>query len=213
MVALWVRFVQRRPVRSRLWLGLALALVGLALVSQFWHGLVLDPVGVLSAVGAGAALASYYLMGERGQRRRDPVSLMGWTFGFSALLWAVVRPWWAFPYALLSSPVRLPSVGTAPLWTLVVWVVLLGTVAPFLLVLYAVPHLGPARVGLVGMLEPVVAGALAWVWLGESLAPVAVAGSAVVLTGIVLAETSRVDPQPQRADIPDSVKAAERTSG
>ena len=45
MVALWVRFVQRQPVRSRLWLGLACALVGLALVAEFWRGMVLDPLG------------------------------------------------------------------------------------------------------------------------------------------------------------------------
>jgi len=200
MVALWVRFVQHRPVRSRLWLGLALALSGLALVAQFWKGMVLDPLGLLSAVGAGAALASYYLMGEKGQRQRDPVSLMGYTFGFSALLWAVVRPWWLFPFGALTTSAPLPggAAASVPLWLLVAWVVLLGTVAPFLLVLYAVDSLGAARVGLIGMLEPVGAGAIAWFWLGESLPPVAVVGSAVVLTGIVLAETARhpADPAP-----------------
>ena len=193
MVALWVRFVQKQPVKSRLWLGLACALGGLALVAQFWKGMTLDPVGLVSAVGAGAALACYYLMGEHGQRERDPISLMGFSFGFSAILWAIVSPWWAFPVARLTHTIDLPGAlpGGVPLGVMVAWIVVLGTVAPFMLVLLAVGRLGPARVGLIGMLEPVGAGIIAWVLLGESLNTVQVAGSLIVLVGIVLAETAR----------------------
>ncbi len=198
MVALWVRFVQKQPVRSRLWLGLAFALGGLALVAQFWKGMTLDPIGLVSAVGAGAALASYYLMGEHGQRDRDPISLMGFTFGFSAALWAIVSPWWTFPFSRLVDTVALPGAlpGSSPLWLMVLWIIVLGTVAPFLLVLLAVGRLGPARVGLIGMLEPVSAGIIAWVLLGESLTTVQVIGSLIVLVGIALAETARQPAQP-----------------
>jgi len=193
MVALWVRFVQKQPVRSRLWLGLACALGGLALVAQFWRGMTLDPVGLISALGAGAALACYYLMGEHGQRGRDPISLMGFCFGFSAMLWAVASPWPEFPFAHLPQAVDLPGIlpGSAPLWLMILWIIVLGTVAPFLLVLFAVARLGPARVGLIGMLEPVGAGIIAWILLGESLRAIQVVGTAVVLVGIVLAETAR----------------------
>ena len=193
MVALWVRFVQKQPVKSRLWLGLACALSGLALVAQFWKGMTLDPIGLISALGAGAALACYYLMGEHGQRERDPISLMAFSFGFSAILWAIVSPWPEFPFRQLAHTVDLPGAlpGSAPLWVLVVWIVLLGTVTPFLLVLFAVARLGPARVGLIGMLEPVSAGIIAWVLLGESLNSVQIIGTVIVLVGIVLAETAR----------------------
>ncbi|MEP7035636.1 MAG: EamA family transporter [Dermatophilaceae bacterium] len=200
MVVLWVRFVQKQPVKSRLWLGLAFALTGLAMVAQFWKGMTLDPVGLISALGAGAALACYYLMGAHGQRERDPISLMGFSFGFSAVLWAVVSPWWTFPGSLLGRTVDLPGAlpGSAPLWAIITWIIVLGTVAPFLLVLLAVGHLGPARVGLIGMLEPVGAGIIAWVLLGESLNTAQVVGSAIVLVGIVLAETARQTQHPSR---------------
>jgi len=211
MVAMWVRFVQKQPVRSRLWLGLACALGGLALVAQFWKGMTLDPIGLVSAVGAGAALACYYLMGERGQRERDPISLMGFSFGFSAVLWAVASPWWTFPLAQLVHRVDLPGVlpGTAPLWLLVLWIIVLGSVVPFLLVLLAVGRLGPARVGLIGMLEPVGAGIIAWVLLGESLNAAQVVGSLIVLVGIVLAETARPPAQPSQPG-PDQREASTR---
>ncbi|MBE3076440.1 MAG: DMT family transporter, partial [Actinobacteria bacterium] len=193
MVALWVRFVQKQPVKSRLWLGLAFALGGLALVAQFWKGMTLDPIGLISAVGAGAALASYYLMGEHGQRERDPISLIGFSFGFSAILWGIVSPWWEFPFARLTHTVDLPGAlpGSAPLWLMVLWIIVLGSVAPFLFVLFAVARLGPARVGLIGMLEPVGAGIIAWVLLGESLNAIQIVGALTVLVGIVLAETAR----------------------
>jgi drug/metabolite transporter (DMT)-like permease len=74
---------------------------------------------------------------------------------------------------------------------LVLWIILLGTVSPFLLVLFAVARLGPARVGLIGMLEPVSAGIIAWVLLGESLNTIQIIGTVIVLVGIVLAETAR----------------------
>jgi threonine/homoserine efflux transporter RhtA len=49
-VALWVRFGQRQPVRSRLWAGLLLCLIGLFCVAQLWSGrLRLDPPGYSSA--------------------------------------------------------------------------------------------------------------------------------------------------------------------
>ncbi|MEO6144065.1 MAG: EamA family transporter [Dermatophilaceae bacterium] len=215
MVALWVRFVQKQPVRSRLWLGLAFALGGLGLVAQFWMGMTLDPLGLISALGAGAALASYYLMGEHGQRDRDPISLMGFTFGFSALLWAVVSPWWTFPFSRLVDTVALPGAlpGGAPLWLMVLWIIVLGTVTPFLLVLLAVGRLGPARVGLIGMLEPVVAGIIAWVLLGESLATVQVVGSLIVLVGIALAETARQPPQQPHPSPDERVLGTRNTEG
>jgi len=46
------------------------------------------------------------------------------------------------------------------------------------------------------MLEPVGAGVIAWVLLGESLTAVQVIGSATVLVGIVLAETARQEAAP-----------------
>ena len=206
MVALWIRFVQKEPVKSRLWLGLACALGGLALVAQFWKGMTLDPIGLISAVGAGAALACYYLMGEHGQRERDPISLMGFSFGFSAILWAIVSPWQEFPFSQLTHTVDLPGSlpGGAPLWVMVLWIIALGTVTPFLLVLFAVARLGATRVGLIGMLEPVGAGMIAWVLLGESLKTVQIVGTVIVLVGIVLAETARQAAQPS----PDEQEAS-----
>jgi drug/metabolite transporter (DMT)-like permease len=106
----------------------------------------------------------------------------------------VVQPWWSFPVAATrgDAPLLGNLAGhTLPLWLLMLSMVVLGTIVPFVLVLSGLHHLPATRVGMVGMLEPVLAGVIAWAWLAEALSPVQLAGAAVVLAGIVLAQTSR----------------------
>lgn len=139
MVALWFRFGRHQPVKRTVWLALVIAITGMAMVVQIWQGLTLDALGVTAAFGAAVALAIYYVMGEdlvAGPGARDAVSLTMWGFGFGALFWAIVQPWWSFPWDLFAGASQ-PLAGSGPevpLWFLVAWMVLLGTVIPFWLV-------------------------------------------------------------------------------
>jgi drug/metabolite transporter (DMT)-like permease len=69
--------------------------------------------------------------------------------------------------------------------------VVLGSIVPFMLVVAALPRIGATRTAIVAMLEPVVAILVAWAWLGESLTGVQLAGAALTLAGIGLAQTAR----------------------
>ena len=80
---------------------------------------------------------------------------------------------------------------TAPVWLLSLWMIVLGTIIPFALSLGALHHLPATRVSIVAMVEVVLASIVAWVWLEETLSAAQLAGGAIVLTGIVLAQTSR----------------------
>lgn len=201
LVALYVRFVRKGEVRARVWVALVLSFGGLAVVAQVWQGLTLDGVGMLAAGAAAISLATYYLLGERGLGRRDPFSLSAWGFAAAAGFWSVLLPWWSFPFSLLDD--RADIVGTSvPVWLLLVWVVLLGTVAPFGLSLFGIGRIGATRTGLVGTVEPVLAGIVAWIVLGEMLSGWQLAGACVVLAGIVLAETARPAPAQESAAVP-----------
>jgi drug/metabolite transporter (DMT)-like permease len=192
MVALWFRFVMREPVRDRVFGALLLAFLGLAMVAQVWQGLTLDLIGIVAALGAAAALALYYVEGEKLVAHRDPISLTMWGFAFAAAFWAVLLPWWTFPWETLSFTEALGGYGPAlPGWAYATSMVVLGTVLPFALVLQSLRHLRATQASVVGMTEPVIASAIAWVFLGEVLSPVQIVGGIVVLIGIVLAETSR----------------------
>lgn len=192
LVALFARFVLKERVRSRVWLALALSLVGLTMVAQVGRGVSLDAVGVAAALGAAVALATYFLLGERLLRGVDPWATSAWSMGFAAVFWAILSPPWHLDPELLGSTVLVPQTTTAlPLWVFVVWVAVLGTAVPFTLVILGLRMLGAARTGLIGTLEPVLAGGFAWALLGESMTTLQVVGGGVVIVGVMLAETSR----------------------
>jgi len=52
-------------------------------------------------------------------------------------------------------------------------------------------HISATRASIVATLEPVVATAVAWIWLEESFGPAQLIGGAVVLAGIFLAQSAR----------------------
>ncbi|HEX2045016.1 MAG TPA: EamA family transporter [Gaiellaceae bacterium] len=194
-VALWARFVVHEPVRRRLWVAIALSLAGLTLVVELWSGFTLDGVGVAACVAAALAYAVYLLMAERSLAGgRDATSLLAWGFAFAAVFWAVVQPWWSFPVERVEGSVsllgRLGEVD-GPVWLLLAYVVALGTVVPFVLLVSALHHVRATRLSVIAMLEPVLAAVVAFAWLGEELGAIQVVGGVLVLAGIVLAQTAR----------------------
>ena len=193
LVALWARVVLREHVRPRIWLALGASLAGLALIVELWRGK-LDGIGIAVAGIACLSYTFYVLIAEAGTRRRDPISLLAWGFLFASLFWAVLEPWWSFPgHHLRGSTGLLGNLSgvQAPLWLLTAWMIVLGSIAPFVLVVAALPRIGATRVAIVAMLEPVVAIVVAWAWLGEALDGVQLAGAALTLGGIGLAQTAR----------------------
>jgi drug/metabolite transporter (DMT)-like permease len=194
LVALYARYVLHEAVRRRIWAALALSIVGLSLLLQLWRGLELDGIGVLASIGAALTFALYILMADRGLRRRSTSALLTYGFLFAALFWAIVQPWTSFPWSLLDDSVsllgRLESTEL-PVWLLMAWMVVLGTIVPFGLLVAALRHITPTRAGILAMLEPVAGTIVAYAWLREELAPVQLVGAAVVLCGIGLAQTAR----------------------
>jgi len=194
LVALWARYVLHEPVRRRIWLALALALTGLALVVEIWSGLSLNAAGVAASLGAAGSYALYILMAEHRIGERDPISLVCLGFLFAAILWAVLRPWWSFPGHVVGEDVSLHGHLSSlhlPVWSLMAWMILLGTIVPFGLLVGALRHISATRAGIVAMLEPVAGTLVAWAWLGESLAGLQLVGAAIVLASIFLAQSAR----------------------
>jgi drug/metabolite transporter (DMT)-like permease len=194
LVALWARFVFHERVRSRIWTALALSLAGLTLIVEIWRGGRLSGAGVTACFVAAVTFAAYVLIAERGVRRRDPISLSAWGFFFATLFWSLLAPWWNFPAARVGDDVSLlGNVASthAPVWALMLWMIVLGTIVPFALVVGALQRISATRAGITAMLEPVLAIVIAWAWLGESLDAVQLAGAAATLAGVCLALSSR----------------------
>lgn len=208
-VVLWTRFARRAPVRRRMWWALGAVVVGLGLVAQI-HGGRLDALGVAAGLLDGVCLAVYYLLGGRVLARHSALGVQTWSMVVAAAFWCALRPPWRADLGSFGVsvplPAGLPGDHAAPLWAFVAWVVVLGTVAPFALDLGGLARLGPVHSGMIDSLEPVAAGAMAWVLLGESLTWVQVLGGVVVMAGIAVAGRSRVAPPPARPADPPAAR-------
>ena len=172
MVALYSSLVLRHVVPRQVWLALGLALAGFALVAQVWKDVGLDAVGVAAALGAAGFLATFHLVGKQMVDRHDPLVLSFWIFVVAAAFWAVAQPWWRFdPSVLTESTSLLGRLDeySVPVWVGLLWVIVLGTLAPYALEVAGLRHLTATTTGIVSMLEPVIAAAVAWLWLEEVL--------------------------------------------
>jgi drug/metabolite transporter (DMT)-like permease len=176
-LAVWLLF-RTRP-SGRFVVGLAIALAGVAalLGGDFQLGgseLLGDFLGIITAI----FYAAYQLTVTGLRARRPTSSIMAW----SGLVTAIAL----LPIALLSGEQIFPA--TAIGWLKLVGLALIAQVAGQSLIAYAMAHL-PATVSSVGLLlQPVAAAAFAWVLLGETLGPIAIAGGLVVLIGIRIAQ-------------------------
>lgn len=193
MVALFAFFVFREKVKARLWIAIGLVLAGLAVVSKVWDS-ALDPLGVVFAMIAAVTLAFYFLVGERQVGATSPLTVAFWTMTFAAAFWAIFSGWWELRPSTFTTAIQVGgTVGDLqlPLIVPLVVTVLFGSFAPFLLSFYALKHLTATAAGIVASSEVIFAFLAAWLWLGEELELLQVAGAAVVLVGIVLAQTAR----------------------
>jgi drug/metabolite transporter (DMT)-like permease len=194
LVAVWARFVQKEQVRPRMWVGLALAMAGLAAATGVGSGLEFDSLGILAGFGAAICFAAYFLIGEHGVGLLDPLRVILWSFLVATVALNVVSPITSFDTTLLDDQVSLLGRLAAydvPVWSLLAWVIVLGTLLPFGVELLALRHLRATTVTMIAMLEPVGVSALGWVWFYEEIGTAGLVGGVAVVVGILLAQSAR----------------------
>jgi len=175
LVLAWLRLISKRAVPPRAWLAAVGALIGVALISRVWETDRLDLVGLGAALLASVTFAAYLILSGFLGRFLPAVTVTAYGFGFAAL-------------ALLASvPVRLPP-GDPVVVAELIWLVTLGTVAPFLLEVGALKRVDAGTVGVVATLEPVIAAGTAWLWLGQMLDLWQVIGGLVVVTAVAVVQ-------------------------
>jgi len=193
IVAVVAFFFLKEKVKTRLWIAIGFVLVGLAVVAQVWSS-TLDPFGVLMALLAAVTLAIYFLVGERQVTSTSPLAVAFWTSGFATLAWAPFSGWWDVDPALALERVSLGgnlADVVVPLWIPLLSLIVLGSFAPFLFSFAAIGRLKATPAGIVASSEVIFAFVVAWLWLGEKLDALQLVGAAVVLAGIILAQTAR----------------------
>lgn len=193
-IVVYLRVVKRKHVPNQMWLALIMALTGLAIISQIWDGLKLDNIGVIASFGASFALAFYFLCGESMSNYRDNISITMWGFVFAGLAWCLVLPIWTFPFELFTTSIPLEGLlegNSAPGWVLILYVVLIGTILPYLCVMNGLKNLKASTTSAFGLLEPIFVGIVAWIWFAESWTVIQLLGGVIVIAGIYMADQAR----------------------
>jgi drug/metabolite transporter (DMT)-like permease len=176
MVLLWLRVAHGRRLSPSLYGAVALSVAGSALVVEVYDAGALDGLGIVFALAAAVTLAIYLIAAERAGHHYDAFTTLAWALGFATLFWQVVSPPWTFPLGELDS-VRNGALALG--------VVVVGTLAPFLLTVTALRHLPAARVGPVATLEPVLATLIAWAVHDQALGGLQIAGGMLVVAAVM----------------------------
>jgi len=182
LVLIYAR-LRGRKVGPALWYAGILSLAGCFFASGAYDaGLrAVNSDGVLIAALDAFLFTSYFVLGERLAARYSAWTMAVYGFGFALLAWQFGQPVWALPWTTTSGEV----------WLRVAGVVVIAAVIPFTLGFVALRLLPAARVSIVATSEPFIAAVIAWAILGQSLQVPQIVGGALVLGGILIAQTHR----------------------
>ena len=195
-IVLWIKFVRKGAVANDMWAAIALSLLGLIFVAKVWEGFTFDLFGTLGALGAALALAVYFLMSQSQGAKRSAQAMVVWGMGVAGLFWSIVLPIWNFPKQIFTTSINLQgrfSDYSAPGWLLIAYIIVFGTMVPYLLVVGGIRRLSASTSSVIGMLEPVLAGAFAWIWLSQSWSVIQLVGGVIVLIGIYIADRAKTN--------------------
>ena len=161
--------------------GIMLALVSVWLIATGGDpaGLAISPTGLAWGIGCAAAITFYTIFSKPLMTKMGslPALAVGMLFGGAGSSAGAV--WhWSFP--------ALDAFG----WLLLVCVVVLGTVVTFALFFQAVMDLQPVEVGVLSVVEPVVATVLSAVWLGTAFNPIDYVAFGLMIGMVVLTSVS-----------------------
>ena len=193
-VVLWIKYIRKGFVASQMWIAIAMALVGLVLVAKVWEGFSFDLLGAAGALFSAFALTAYFLIGKNVTDTRSPISATVIGLGVASIFWSLVLPLWQFPTEIFSLKMDIHGYLAGhliPGWALILYIVVMGTIVPYICVISGLALLNESKSSVIGMLEPVLAGIFAWIWLGQSWDSVQLIGAVVVLIGIYLADRSK----------------------
>lgn len=140
----------------------------------------MNRVGMLSALASAVTFAWYTVRCEYGMKRYPP-----WTVVFYGLLFAAVA--WNILHPPLSGFLK-PSGGAQ--WGCVLVVGFLGTVLAFICYNEGINRIGATRASITATLEPITAGFIAWLFLGETMELWQVLGAAFVIASVTALQLS-----------------------
>lgn len=182
MVSVIGWLVLREPFPLKRAAAVALTFVGCALVADVFGATAgVNGVGLVLGLGAALGYAVFNLLSYRSLHRTPRLTLMAYTFAFSAVALGVT--------AAVTGGIGRVAQWDGTAWIAVVLIVAIPTFAAVMLYLGGIKRMGAAQAAVISTLElpfTVMFAALAFPL--ERLTPLQLVGAGIVLAGVVLAE-------------------------
>jgi drug/metabolite transporter, DME family len=177
MLVGWNALRRRRRPSADILLSVVAAFLGVVLVSEIVGGRLgdLDLIGISAGLASAVLFAAYTLQSEKAAEGFGAIGAVFRAFAAAALFWIVYQIPQGWPSALfeVDNFPRVLFVGVA------------GTLVPFLLYVWAIRRLASERAVIAATLEPLFAGIVAWMWLGQTLSFAQIAGGSLILFAVV----------------------------
>jgi drug/metabolite transporter (DMT)-like permease len=177
-----VLFWKEKLTGSKL-IALILAFAGCYLVVGAYNLqlLKMNELGVLGGLASALTFAAYALLGERAMHKYSP-----WTVVFYAMFFAAIT------FHIIHPPFKYLHAGYSPSqWAWILYIVVMGTILPFSLYFIGINYIRSTRAMITATLEPISAGVMAYVFLGERLDYPQILGAALVVVAIILLQLNR----------------------
>jgi drug/metabolite transporter (DMT)-like permease len=159
--------------------GVMLSILGCALVvgAIGGDGLAVSPEGIVWGLVSAVFFAAYSLMGRYAAPRFSPWTTLVYGLAFASIFWLLY----------LGGPFgAADAFTTAASTAAVLFIAVASTIIPFAAFLKALHYIDPTRATIVATLEPVIAGVVAYLVLGETFGTVQILGGFLVLGAIML---------------------------
>jgi len=141
----------------------------------------MNRIGILVGLASGACFAAYALVGEWAMHRYSPWTVVFYAFVFASVTWNLVHP----PFKFLHAAYDWTE------WAGLLYIVVMGTILPFGLYFVGANYIRSTRAMIAATLEPIAAGFMAYLALGEKLQPLQMVGAALVIGAIILLQIER----------------------
>ena len=184
-VALYVVFVQRQKLRFNIALAILGTLIGCFLVVGAYNLQIfaLNRVGIIAGILAAVSFAVYSILSEYGMRRYTPWTVLLYGLLFAALMWNSLHP------ALEAFLHRYSPFQ----WGLILFIGICGTIFPFGLYFEGIKRIKPTHASITATLEPISAGVIAAVFLGEVMVTLQIIGGFIVILSIIILQLNTAD--------------------
>ena len=141
----------------------------------------MNRMGILGGLTSAITFAAYTLLGERAMHRYKPWTVLFYALAFSVLTWHLIYP----PFTYLRGGFTLVQ------WEWILYISVVGTILPFGFFFAGINYIRSTRASATAIFEPIFAGFLALVFLGEKLQLPQIIGGVLVIAAIVMLQFQR----------------------